>query len=117
MSQFDFDAWANLARRSPRAYFHARERYLNSVIDGFPVEARARLREFQLEIDCLRANAGSPLGATRQMMVMMSDRLEAMASRFMALRTAARDLEALQAQLVKLDQLPPRDDEGERPHP
>ncbi|WP_227814113.1 DUF3135 domain-containing protein [Nitrogeniibacter aestuarii] len=102
MSDFDFDAWANLARRSPQAYFRARERYINSVIDSFPEEEQASLREFQGEIDMIRANAGSPMRATREMMEMMSDRLEAMTSRFVALKQAAREMEHLNAHLVDL---------------
>jgi len=103
MTDFDFDAWANLAKRSPQAYFRARERYINRVIDSFPVEQHARLREFQGEIDMIRANAGSPMRATREMMEMMSDRLEAMSSRFIALKQAAREMEHLNAHLVNLN--------------
>jgi len=109
MSDFDFDAWSNLAKRSPQAYFRARERYINRVIDSFPVEEQARMREFQGEIDMIRANAGSPMRATREMMEMMSDRLEAMASRFMALKQAAREMEHLNAHLVDLNMhMPPQ---------
>lgn len=118
MSDFDFDAWANLAKRSPQAYFRAREHYINSVIDSFPEEEQERLREFQGEIDLIRANAGSPMRATREMMEMMSDRLEAMASRFMALKQAAKEMEHLNTHLVNLNMhMPPalrqRTDEDE----
>ena len=114
MSEFDFDAWATLAKRSPQAYFRARKRYIDTVIDGFPVEQQARMREFQGEIDQIRAHAGSPLKATREMMEMMSDRLEAMASRFMALKQAAREMEHLKNHLVDLSvhQPKPADDEA-----
>lgn len=103
MPQFDFDAWADLARRDPEAYFRARSEFLDQVIAGYPPEEQARLRAFQGEIDHIRANAGSPLKATREMMEMMSDRLEAMACRFTALKRAAREMEVLRDQLVDLD--------------
>ncbi len=102
MSDFDFDAWANLARRSPSAYFRAREQYINRVIASFPPREAERMREFQEQIDSIRANAGSPMRATREMMTMMSDRLDAMTARFIALRKAAREMEHLQAHLVNL---------------
>jgi len=103
MSDFDFDAWANLARRSPGAYFRARERCINDMIGRYPPDEAERLRDFQVQIDSVRINAGSPLRATREMMGMMSDRLEAISSRFLALRSIADEMEHLRAHLVNLD--------------
>lgn len=113
MSDFDFDAWANLAERSPRAYFRARERYINRMIEAYPPDEAARLREFQDEIDSIRANAGSPIRATREMMGMISDRLEAISMRCQALRRIAREMEHLQAHLVNLDLGWPRPDKAD----
>ena len=112
MSDFDFDAWANLARRNPGAYFRARERYLARVIDSYPPGQAERMRQFQGQIDSLRANAGSPLRATREMMGMMSDRLEAMCARLVALRRAANEMQHLQAHLVNLEAPRRRPDEA-----
>jgi hypothetical protein len=111
MAEFDFDAWANLARRSPVAYFRARERCINQLIDSYPPEMGARLRDFQAQIDGIRANAGSPLRATREMMGMMGDRLDALGARLLTLRRMAREMQHLHAHLVSLDALRRRPDE------
>lgn len=78
MSEFDFDDWANLARRDPRAFFCARERLLKHFIDSHPPAQAARLWAFQQQIDCARGLAGSPLLATRQLMDLVESHLQAL---------------------------------------
>jgi len=78
VSDFDFDHWANLARRDPPAYFRARERAIMRFIDGHPEAQAARLREVQAHIDCVRVVCVSPHHATRQLAVMLEEHLQAL---------------------------------------
>ncbi|MCB1890211.1 MAG: DUF3135 domain-containing protein [Rhodocyclaceae bacterium] len=87
MDEIDFDAWCNLAERRPDLYFRERERLIDRFIGQFPPDQAERLREFQLQIDHARAEAGSPLRATRRMMGMMEDQLEALHARLLCLQS------------------------------
>ncbi|MCB1939998.1 MAG: DUF3135 domain-containing protein, partial [Rhodocyclaceae bacterium] len=95
MSDFDFEAWSTLARRSPSAYFRARERAIERLINSYPPDEAARLREFQVQIDSVRALAGSPAKATRELVGMMEDRLEAMSARIRALQRSSQAMQHL----------------------
>ncbi|MEZ5626727.1 DUF3135 domain-containing protein [Denitromonas sp.] len=106
MADFDFDAWSNLARRSPAAFFRARERAIDRMIAAHPPAQADRLREFQGQIDSVRALAGSPIKATRELVGMIEDRLEAMRARVSTLRRTADELDALRQRLIT----PPPDD-------
>lgn len=101
MREFDFDAWSNLARRSPAAFFRARERVIDRMIERHPPAQAARLRELQVQIDSVRALAGSPMKATLELTGMIEDRLEAMRARVRALQRSASELEALRLKLLK----------------
>lgn len=78
MSDFDFDAWRELALRDPAEYFRARERTLAAFIAERP-DAAAGLRELQTQIDQVRALSGSPARAARALAHMLGERLEALA--------------------------------------
>lgn len=78
MSRFDFDAWHDLAARDPAEYFRERERTLSAFIAERPESAQT-LRDLQSHIDQVRAVAGSPAKAARELTRMLSDRLEALA--------------------------------------
>ncbi|KAA3649465.1 MAG: DUF3135 domain-containing protein [Proteobacteria bacterium] len=110
MADFDFDAWSNLARRSPAAFFRARERAIDRMIAGHPPAQADRLREFQGQIDSVRALAGSPIKATRELVGMIEDRLEAMRARVRTLHRTADELDALRQRLI-----PPEPDDPEGP--
>jgi len=105
VADFDFDAWSNLARRSSAAYFRARERAIDRMIASHPPAEADRLREFQAQIDSVRALAGSPIKATRELVGMIEDRLEAMRARVHALHRNSDELEMLRQRLL----LPPHD--------
>lgn len=78
MGRFDFDHWADLARRDPPAYFRAREREIRRFIDSHPDTQATRLREVQAHIDCLRAVGGSPRQTTYQLMSLLEEHLQAL---------------------------------------
>lgn len=78
MSQFDFDAWRDLAACDPAEYFRERERTITAFIAERP-EAAQSLRELQIHIDQVRALAGSPAKAARELARMLGDRLDALA--------------------------------------
>ena len=102
MSRFDFEAWRLLAQRSPSAYFQARERAIERLINSHPPAQAARLRDFQAHIDSVRVLAGSPIKATRELMGMMEDRLEAMGGRIRALQHSSQAMEDIKHHLVEL---------------
>jgi hypothetical protein len=78
LTSFDFDAWRELAARDPAGYFRERERVIADFIAERP-ESEHSLREFQSHIDQVRALAGAPAAAARQLAAMLGDRLEALA--------------------------------------
>jgi len=92
VNEIDFDAWCNLAERRPDLYFRERERVIERFIGQYPPAQADRLREFQLQIDHARAEAGNPLRATRMMMTMMEDQLEALHARLLSLQSETENL-------------------------
>lgn len=97
MSRFDFDAWRELAARDPAEYFRARERTLSAFIAERP-EAEQGLRALQSQIDQVRALAGSPAVAARELARMLGDRLDALAGH---LRQLDEQTGVLRAQVVR----------------
>lgn len=91
---FDFDRWRQLAEDDPEAFFRARRLLLEAYIEARPHLA-PQLRELQGQIDALRASAGSPLVAARQIAGLMEDHLEAMSAQIEALREEARRLRGM----------------------
>jgi hypothetical protein len=78
VADFDFDHWAELARRDPPAYFRARQRVVSRFIDNHPPAQAQRLREVQARIDCLRAMSAGPVQATRQLAALLEEHVEAL---------------------------------------
>ncbi|NMG74484.1 DUF3135 domain-containing protein [Aromatoleum diolicum] len=78
MSEFDFDRWRELAERDPEAFFRARRRAIEHLIDSYPPGRREYLRDMQRHIDCVRACAGTPVKALHCLAAMMQDRLVAL---------------------------------------
>lgn len=94
MSRFDFDAWRELAARDPAEYFLARERAIAAFIAERP-ESERSLRELQARIDQVRALAGSPAKAARELARMLAERLEALAGHLRLLDEQAGALQTL----------------------
>lgn len=94
MSRFDFDAWRELAAHDPAEYFRERERTLSAFIAERP-ESEQSLRELQTHIDQVRAVAGSPGKAARELAGMLGDRLEALAGHLRQLDEQTGVLQAL----------------------
>lgn len=93
VSEFNFERWADLARRDPRAYYRARERAIRTFIDAHPAVQAEGLRELQARIDSLRALAGNPGQATRELTEQLQEHLE-------ALEVALGRLESLAEKLI-----------------
>lgn len=70
-AEFDFDAWARLAREAPEAFEAARLAAVRAVIDSAPEHLRRRLEGLQWQLDRVREQAGSPLGACLRMSKLM----------------------------------------------
>jgi len=75
MAEFDFNRWCELAQRDPEAFFRARSRAIDSLIDSHPPAQREHLRAMQRQIDCERARAGTPAKALHCLARMMQERL------------------------------------------
>jgi len=92
VEEIDFDAWCDLAQRRPEQYFRERERVIEGFIRRHPPEQAKRLRALQSEIDRARAESGSPLRATRLMLAMMEDQLDALRLRLISLQSETEAL-------------------------
>lgn len=89
--RFDFDAWSELAKRDPQAYFRQRERVITEFIASHPGNQESLLA-LQARIDGMRAMAGSPQQAVRQIGVALADHLEALGGHLQMLREEAEKL-------------------------
>lgn len=89
MSDFDFDSWCELAERDPEAFFRARRRAIEHLIDSYPPGQREYLRAMQRHIDCVRVCAGTPAKALCCLAVMMQERLVALQHQNEVLRALA----------------------------
>lgn len=77
--EFDFDAWCELARSDPAAYFRERDRAIAEFIEAQPPHQRERLRALQDQIDGLRITSGTPARALAGIFGLMGDHLQALA--------------------------------------
>lgn len=93
-SNFDFDAWCDLAVRDPAGYFRERERVISTFIAERP-ECEPALRELQMRIDQVRAVSGSPAIAARALARMLQERLDDLSDHLKQLDAHAGTLQAL----------------------
>lgn len=92
MAEFDFEYWCELAEHDPEAFFRARKEAIEELILRSPPAQRERLREMQVQIDCVRARAGCPATAVGCLCVMMQERLVALQRHQTELGVLARGL-------------------------
>lgn len=74
-TSFDFDHWARLAREDPAAFERARESAVAEVIASAPEPMRRRLTGLQWQVDQVRAQASSPMGASLRLSQLMWERV------------------------------------------
>jgi len=70
---FDFDEWAQLARRDPQAFEARRRAAIEVFIHNAPARRLRRLRGLQFRIDLERRRAGTPMAACIRLNSMMWD--------------------------------------------
>ncbi|MEN8204666.1 MAG: DUF3135 domain-containing protein [Pseudomonadota bacterium] len=63
---FDFDAWAELARKDPEAFELERKLLIERAIMRAPADKRQRLRCLQWKLDQIRRLASTPMAACLQ---------------------------------------------------
>lgn len=97
---FDFDFWADLAKRDPEGFFRMRDAAIRALIASRPEHA-ARGMQLQASIDAMRATAGSPNAALRGIFGMLGEYLAALGNSLEAVAGEARKLEQLRTQLSK----------------
>jgi len=59
--EFDFDAWAKLAKEDPAEFERRRQLALRAAIDAAPPDFRQRLEELQNRLDSERLRTTAPL--------------------------------------------------------
>lgn len=69
--EFDFDAWAALARDDPAEFERRRASVLKATIESAPEQHRQRLEGLQFQINMERRRSGSALGACLKLNSMM----------------------------------------------
>lgn len=69
-AEFDFEAWAKLARENPEEFERRREREIRKVIDARP-DLQHRLEGLQFRIDAARKLARTPLKACLRISALM----------------------------------------------
>lgn len=72
-SNFDFEAWAELAQRDPEAFESQRKKVIEDFIASAPTSLRRRLEGFQWRIDMERDRCDNPLQACIRISNMMWD--------------------------------------------
>lgn len=72
-AQFDFDRWAELARRDPAGFERARARLLRECIQRASPAHRRRLEGLQFQLDMERRRARTPLAACLRLSELMLD--------------------------------------------
>ena len=90
----DFDTLRHLSDTDPKAYFSERTRLIEEFIASVPPERAPMLREFQAQIDAVRASAGTPAKAVEGLMGMLSDHLHALLGHTAQLANQAAQLRA-----------------------
>ena len=90
----DFDTLRHLSDTDPNAYFSERARLIEEFIASVPPEQAPMLREFQAQIDAVRASAGTPAKAVEGLMDMLSDHLHALLGHTAQLANQAAQLRA-----------------------
>ena len=73
--EFEFDYWASLANGDPEAFERARREVLASLIESAPDTSRRRLTGLQWQVDRVREQADTPLGACLRISGMMWDKV------------------------------------------
>lgn len=69
-AEFDFEAWAKLARENPEEFERRREQEIRKVIDARP-DLKHRLEGLQFRIDAERKLARTPLKACLRVSTLM----------------------------------------------
>ena len=70
---FDFDDWAEMARRDPEQFEARRDELIRRQIEQASAASRQRMTGLQWRIDCMRRKAGTPLAACMAISGMMWD--------------------------------------------
>ncbi len=74
-TDFPFDDWARLASEDPDSFEAARRLMIDSLIEAAPAPVQARLRGLQWQIDHVRTQTPTPLGACVKISNLMWQRL------------------------------------------
>jgi len=73
-SEFDFDAWASLAKEDPEAFENKRKQMLQDVIDNAEPEIKRRMQGLQWQVDQIRSTSANPMASCLKISQMMWDK-------------------------------------------
>jgi hypothetical protein len=100
--EFDFQAWAKLARDNPEEFERAREREIRKIIDARP-DLQHRLEGLQFRIDAERKLARTPLKACLRLSTLMWNSFYDLKDQLDGLAAGMRSAEALPASPILRD--------------
>lgn len=117
-TEFNFEAWAKLARENPEEFERRREREIREVIDACP-DLRHRLEGLQFRIDAERKLARTPLKACLRISTLMwnsfydlKDRLDGLAAGIRSAESLAAAPAPRRADIIPLRRPPYTDNEN-----
>ncbi len=123
---FDFDYWANLAKRDPEGFEILRTQYLQDAIERSSPHHRRRLQGLQFQLDLERRRAKTPMAACLRFSELMMNSLHdellpllngvASGSVHTVLKRARRSTEEL-ASVIPFRRPGERSGQGEDQHP
>lgn len=70
-TEFDFDAWAKLAKDDPNAFESMREQMIQDVIASTSPEIKRRMEGLQWQIDQIRSTSANPMSSCLKISQMM----------------------------------------------
>jgi hypothetical protein len=86
---FDFDRWAELARKNPQLFEITRRNTIEQAISQASPQRQVRLRRLQWQLDQIRSTSGTPLAACIRMQAMLWEKLAGNAGLLACLRGPA----------------------------
>ena len=95
MQDFNFDWWKALAERDPAAFYVARERMLNELVNATPGHEQT-LRALQDKVDHVRALCVSPLVSSQALAILMLEHLATLRAGCDRLATEMQNMQQMQ---------------------
>ena len=93
-ADFNFDQWADMAKRNPAQFESMRQQVIDDLIDQAPEHLRQRMEGLQWQIDQIRNRATNPMAACLRISQKMWDNILGERGLLTALQEPERILKA-----------------------